>query len=727
LQGKRIGVIEGSLPYQFFSDNQPQVTLVIVENAIDGTRRLLRGEFDALAANAWSELYLLKELNISGIVGLAPFSEGKGNIAVRKGDEVLRSEIDRALTQLQASGEFDQIIDRWSSSKVHLFSDSVVKTAWIAGIVAVLSLVLLSMSWVVLYRKQGALRRAEAKLKLAAMVYQVSSEAMMLTDEDNRIISVNAAFERITGYGADEVTGRAAGFLRSSRDSKFRYREMLGQLARHRHWKGELWLQKKSQESFAAAVTINTTIAPEGAVSRHVILFSDITEKKCADQLIWQQANFDTLTGLPNSSMFQDDLRRELAKASRNGQPLALMFLDLDGFKHVNDSLGHDMGDELLREAAARLRHCVRALDFVARLGGDEFTVILSDLHGLSSVARVAQKILRVLAEPYRLREQFVHVSASIGITLFPQDADSIDDLITNADQAMYAAKQGGRNRYSYFTPSMQEAAQVRTRTISDLRAALDGEQFFIHYQPIVELSSGEIHKAEALIRWQHPTRGVIKPDQFIATAEDIGLIAEFGDWMFRKAATQAARWRQAYFPDFQVSVNISPVQFRDGGIDVVAWLDHLQALDLPGKGIAAEITEGLLLDAGRSVTDKLLTFRDAGIEVALDDFGTGYSALSYLKKFDIDYIKIDQSFVSNLTVDSDDLALCEAIIVMAHKLGVKVIAEGIETGEQCDLLTAAGCDYGQGYFFSRPVSAEKFEETLAGNTAGCCVTGRGV
>ena len=279
----------------------------------------------------------------------------------------------------------------------------------------------------------------------------------------------------------------------------------------------------------------------------------------------------------------------------------------------------------------------------------------------------------------------------------------------------MYQAKNAGRNRYCYFTPSMQKAAQTRMWIANELRDALNKNQFWVAYQPIVELANGNIHKAEALLRWQHPSRGLISPAEFIPIAECSGLIVDIGEWVFREVASQIKHWRSMFHPDFQISVNKSPVQFHSAVDHQVSWIDYMQSLGLPGQSIVVEITEGLLLDAGGMVTEKFIGFRDAGIEVSLDDFGTGYSSLSYLKKFDIDYLKIDRSFVNNLTTDSDDMALCEAIIVMAHKLRIKVIAEGIETPEQRDLLLAVGCDYGQGYLFSKPVPAEAFETLLKG------------
>ncbi|MDO8707072.1 EAL domain-containing protein [Pseudomonas sp.] len=440
----------------------------------------------------------------------------------------------------------------------------------------------------------------------------------------------------------------------------------------------------------------------------------DITKKKESDELIWKQANFDTLTGLPNRRMFHDRLEQDVKKAHRANLKTALLFIDLDKFKEVNDALGHGMGDTLLKEAARRISECVRETDTVARLGGDEFTVILAELGDTSSVERVAEDIRQSLFKPFQLGNEITYISASIGITLHPDDAAETENLLKNADQAMYAAKNKGSNRFEYFTQSMQQAAQARLRLTNELRGALAAGQFRVYYQPIVNLATGHINKAEALIRWQHPVRGIVGPVEFIPLTEETGLIVEIGDWIFKESARQLKLWRTSYNAGFQISVNVSPVQLcNTGSLGGKAWFSYLQGLDLPGKSMVVEITEGLLLGADSDVTSKLLEFRDAGIQSAIDDFGTGYSSLSYLKKFDIDYLKIDQSFVRDLTTDPDDRALSEAIIVMAHKLGLKVIAEGVETEAQRKLLAGAGCDHAQGYLFSRPVPAEKFEELL--------------
>ncbi|OIQ82725.1 cyclic di-GMP phosphodiesterase Gmr [mine drainage metagenome] len=553
----------------------------------------------------------------------------------------------------------------------------------------------------------------EESLRLAASVYEASGEGIMITDADNRIVAVNPAFTTITGYLPEEAVGKNPRIFNSGRHDEAFYRAMWNDINASGHWQGEIWDKRKNGEVYPKWLSINTIFSEDGEVLRRIALFTDNTQKREAEQLIWRQANFDFLTGLPNRQMFHDRLDQDIKKAHRAGLPLALLFIDLDRFKEVNDTLGHDVGDAMLKDAAARLSACVRETDTVARLGGDEFIVILGELDDAGVVERVAQDILRSMAEPFRLENEVVYASASIGITLYPEDATACETLLTNADQAMYAAKQQGRNRYHYFTPAMQRAALSRMRLTGELRGALADDQFRLFYQPIVELDTGAIHKAEALIRWQHPQRGRISPADFISIAEDTGLIVDIGEWVFREAARQASIWRATHHPEFQISINKSPVQFRDESAKYLPWPDQLQQLGQSGQSIVVEMTEGMLMDVSEAINNKLLAFRDTGIQVSLDDFGTGYSSLSYLKKFDIDYLKIDQSFTRNLEPGSDDMALCEAIIVMAHKLGMKVIAEGVETEQQRDLLLAAGCDYGQGYLFSRPVPADQFEALL--------------
>ncbi|MBA4381253.1 MAG: diguanylate cyclase [Sideroxydans sp.] len=552
----------------------------------------------------------------------------------------------------------------------------------------------------------------EEKLRLASMVLENSSEAMFITDENATIIEVNPAFTKLTGYAADEAIGASPSILHSGRHEPAFYKTMWANLKETGHWQGEIWNRRKNGEIFAEWQTINTVYNSDGSVHRHVALFSDITEKKKSEELIWAQANFDQLTSLPNRRMFRDRLTQDIKKAHRAGLGLALMFLDLDRFKEVNDSLGHDTGDALLIEAAQRIAACVRESDTVARLGGDEFTIILAELDDRASVERIAADILRSLSLPFELGVDTAYVSASIGITLYPEDATNLEDMLKNADQAMYVAKNAGRNRFSYFTNAMQEAALYRLHMLNDLRNALAEQQFELHYQPIVDIHTGRIHKAEALLRWFHPKRGLISPAEFIPLAEESGLIHEIGDWVFQQAVAQALDWTKRYGSDFQISVNKSPIQIQSKS-ERCQWKEHLTKTRLSGKNLVIEITEGVLLDHTPAVISELLAFRDAGIQVAIDDFGTGYSALSYLKKLDIDYVKIDQSFILNLQADDNDKALAEAIVVMAHKLGLKVIAEGVETQQQLDLLAKMGCDYAQGFLYSRALTPADFSRLM--------------
>ncbi len=440
--------------------------------------------------------------------------------------------------------------------------------------------------------------------------------------------------------------------------------------------------------------------------------FRDITERKQAEEKIWVQANFDSLTELPNRFMLIDRLNYEIKKSHRTKKLVAVLFLDLDRFKEINDTMGHGMGDQLLIETARRLKHCIRDVDMVARLGGDEFTVILTDLDKAADIERVANSILSALSAPFKLGDKQAYISTSIGIALAPLNGDSSEQLLKHADQAMYSAKAQGRARFQYFTPSMHKHAIARVELINDLRQAISQQQLYLVYQPIVCLKKRRITKAEALIRWQHPVKGLIAPDDFIFLAEETGLIREIGEWVFKQAVKQAARW-QEIDPDFQITVNTSPGQFHDNGIEVDRWIERLKTNKLNGDSVVIEITENLLLGTDEKILDKLASFRKHGIQVSLDDFATGYSSLSYLKEFDIDYLKIDRSFVKHLAPGTKEFVLCQAIISIANQFGIQVIAEGIETPEQYQLLQDFNCDYGQGYYFSKPVKADEFEELL--------------
>ncbi len=439
-------------------------------------------------------------------------------------------------------------------------------------------------------------------------------------------------------------------------------------------------------------------------------LLKEITNRE--QKHLFELAHFDQLTKLPNRRLFIDRLGQELMKAKRLGTSIALLFIDLDHFKAVNDSMGHAKGDELLMQVAQRIKDSIRTSDTVARLGGDEFTAILTNYGGHSHLERITQNIIDELAAPFDLgADEIAHVSGSIGIALYPDDADDLTSLLQHADHAMYAAKEAGRNGFRYFLPTMQYEALEKMKLTNDLRLALKGGQLEVHYQPIVEAHTGRIFKAEALLRWRHPTRGMISPVDFIPLAEESRLIIEIGEWVFFEAIKSIEAWHEQTGQIIQVSVNKSPVQFIRKSSH--AWNDRLKASNLPRGVITVEITEGLLLNDSEHVYNSLLRFQEAGVEVSIDDFGTGFSALSYLNKFHIDYLKIDKSFIQNMFENKSNQALTEAIIVMAHKLGIRTIAEGVETVEQRDMLITSGCDYMQGYLYSRPVPYAQFTELL--------------
>jgi diguanylate cyclase (GGDEF)-like protein/PAS domain S-box-containing protein len=542
---------------------------------------------------------------------------------------------------------------------------------------------------------------------------ECQSEYIIRFDLDGRYVFANRAFCEAAGRTQEQILGTRWGSMLHPDDAAM-VRETVQKILRGPGAResmefrvlfpaGERWIAWE-----AAAI-----LDPGGKVIELQAVGRDTTEQRKSQEIIWHQANFDQLTGLPNRRLLRDRLEQQVRESRRSRWPLALMFIDLDRFKEVNDALGHEQGDLLLKEVARRLRGCVRETDTVARLGGDEFTVVLGRMKSTARVSVICAQILRKLEEPYQLGPHKAHIAASIGLTYYPDDASDVQGLLRNADQAMYEAKRLGGNRFHYFEPSLQEAALRRIQTANDLRDALAADQFEVHYQPIVELATGRITKAEALVRWKHPTRGMLGPAEFIPIAEETGLISGIGEWVFRQAAQQAAHWRASRVGTIQISVNKSPVQFRETLGRESEWSDYLGSLSLGSDAIVIEITEGLLLDSSGPIRSAVSKCRDYGFEISLDDFGTGYSSLSYLKSFNINYLKIDQAFVRGLGTDANDNALCEAIIVMAHKLGLKVIAEGVESSTQRDLLAAAGCDYAQGYFYSRPVAPAEFEKLV--------------
>lgn len=551
-------------------------------------------------------------------------------------------------------------------------------------------------------------RKIEEDMRIAATVYETSREAIFVTDAENRIIAANPAFTQATGYSLSDVRGKNPNLFKSGRHDAAFYKEFWRALNQESYWSGEIWDRRKTGEEYIKRLSVRVVRDGAGQAFRYVATFSDITEWKQNEETIWRQANYDGLTRLPNRAMFRDRLQQGVNAARRAGHKLALVMIDLDRFKEINDSFGHNVGDELLKEVGARVAASVRDEDTAARLGGDEFAVVVSDIEQVRDASQYAEVLLERLSQPFDLGDKHVFISASVGISVYPDDTDALETLFTYADQAMYAAKNRGRNRFSFYTPELQDAAVHRMQLSMDMRIALAEGQFRVLYQPIVTLETGRVTKAEALVRWVHPSRGMISPAEFVPFAEETGLIVPLGDFVAREAAAWAARWRAELAPDFQISINLSPVQLRQPRAGAEGVLAAMRAHGLSGRALVVELTEGLLLNSETSVEDNLDSLRAAGLEVALDDFGTGYSSLSYLRTFDLDYLKIDRSFVEDLR--GSGAGLCEAIVVMAHRLGLKVVAEGVEAEWQKDLLAAMGCDYLQGYLYSPPLPPEEFE-----------------
>lgn len=442
-------------------------------------------------------------------------------------------------------------------------------------------------------------------------------------------------------------------------------------------------------------------------------LASIAIERDRANKLIWQQANYDALTGLPNRELSAVHINVAINNAARNKQKFALMFLDLDRFKEVNDTLGHDAGDLLLIEASRRIKNCVRASDSVARLGGDEFVVLLNNVEGEKGVEKVASNILQALTDPFQLNEDIAHVSASIGITFFPDDGKGLDELMKNADQAMYQAKESGRDRFSYFTNELREEANERRQLSENLRRAIKEDELVLHYQPVVDLKSGRIIGAEALLRWQHPTRGMLYPDDFIELSDETGQTFQLTQWVVKQAITQSNIWREMVGESFKISVNTSLRQYTDNSRHSEYWLAELEANKNKAQNIIFEVSEQLLVNPTDDIIANIERIKACGIELAIDDFGAGYSSLAFIKQLGIDYLKIDKQFVANVAATKDGQVLCEAILAMATKLGTKVVAEGIEQPHQLQVLQHIGCEFGQGYYLAYPLSAQIFTERL--------------
>ncbi|MCP4990337.1 MAG: EAL domain-containing protein [Colwellia sp.] len=551
----------------------------------------------------------------------------------------------------------------------------------------------------------------EGDQKVSAAVFKYASEAIMISNGNNEIESVNPAFCHISGYSLEEVLGKSPNVLTSGKHDSSFYQDMWQALDNDSCWQGEIWNKRKNGEIYPEFLSISVVRDKDNKPIQYISLFSDITKHKKFEEDIWLQANFDSLTGLPNRNLFVDRLHNELKLINRNESELALLFIDLDRFKYVNDTWGHNSGDQLLKLAAIRLSNCVREKDTVSRFGGDEFVVLLLGLTNRLAIERVVKNILSSLSLPFYLHNNNeAVVSASIGVTLAPCDGNSVEVLLKNADTAMYQAKSAGRNTYQFFLPSMNESLNQRMYIEQALRQAIKNKEFVLHYQPVVLIGNGGIVGAEALIRWQHPNKGLVYPDSFIGIAEETGLIEPIGQWVIEQACSDLKQWHEQGVA-MQVAVNVSSRQCKQSCQTPIREIlsNALKANKIGPSYIKVEITESLLMDNSQEMITTLQGIRSLGVAIHLDDFGTGYSSLSYLKNFPIDILKIDRSFIEGAIDDKTDASLVEAVVRIGHSLSLKLVGEGIETKQHYDYLRSLGCDYGQGYLMSKPIPFDEF------------------
>ena len=570
--------------------------------------------------------------------------------------------------------------------------------------------------FIVLARDITRPKQAESDLRVAATAFN-AQQGMAITGTDKIIIRVNPGFTQITGYSAEEAVGRSLNFLNSGRHDSAFYLDMWDTVVRTGFWQGEVWNRRKNGDVYPDMRSVTAVRTEAGAITHYVNTFADYTERKATEDEIRNLAFYDALTQLPNRRLLLDRLRQSLLASARNGHTGALQFIDLDNFKTLNDTLGHDMGDLLLQQVAERLSHCVREADTVARLGGDEFVVMAEGLNPAGDTAAgqaraLGEKIVAALNLPYQLANREYHITPSIGIALYSGNTETTDEVLKHADLAMYQAKAAGRNTLRFFNPGMQAVVNARVALEADIRLALAGQQFSLHYQPQIN-RAGQTSGAEALLRWKHPQRGMISPAEFIPVAEETGLILPLGDWVLKTACAQLVAWAgDPRLAHLSLAVNVSARQFRQQD-----FTDRVLAL-VKGMGVDArrlklELTESLLVNDVEDTIAKMTLLKTHGVGFSLDDFGTGYSSLSYLKRLPLDQLKIDQSFVRDLLTDPNDAAIARTVIALGHSLGLAVIAEGVETEAQRAFLASQGCDAYQGYLFSRPLAAAPFGDWL--------------
>lgn len=675
---------------------------------IQATQQQLRATIDAIPDP-------LFELDQDGVY--CNVHSPRAELLVGPAEELLGRKVSEVLPATAASAVMgvlqEALVQGWSTGRQIIVELPHLGTTWFE-----LSAALKATSrpeaprFIVLSRDVTERKRAEEQLQLTAQVFDQSSEAIVIADAAHTIVRVNRAFTRITGYTQPEAVGHPLNLIAVTKPNPgFEPNGIYAQLASGGSWEGEAWGGRKDGSQYPQWLSISGVRDIDGTVTHSITLFRDITTQREAQDRIQRLAHFDPLTGLPNRTLLAERARIHIAQQHALGASLAMLFLDLDHFKNVNDSLGHRTGDTLLVAVAKRLESLITEQDTIARLGGDEFLLLLPSASA-SAAADTAARLLAAVAEPFQIDAYELTTTLSIGIAMYPADGDSFDTLYQRADAAMYRAKQSGRNRYGFYTADLQERTARALLIENAMRRALERDQFELHYQPQVSLATGRTVGAEALLRWRHPDLGWISPAEFIPVAETSGMIVAIGEWVIRTAVHDAKRWLDMQLPLLAVSVNVSAVQFRHAQLPEMVTR-CLEEAGLPARRLELELTEGAAVDDPAAALAMMDELHDRGVRLSMDDFGTGYSSLSYLKRFQIYKLKIDQSFVRDLEDDANDRAIVSAIIRMAQALGMLTTAEGVETEGQLEFLREHGCQEGQGYYFSRPLPASAFEAYL--------------
>jgi diguanylate cyclase (GGDEF)-like protein/PAS domain S-box-containing protein len=564
---------------------------------------------------------------------------------------------------------------------------------------------------------RNAQRKGEEDLRLAAKVFENSVEGTMITDREATILRINKAFTDVTGYSQAEVVGRKPNLLQSGRHNEAFYQHLWAALLKQGYWQGEIWNRRKSGEVYPEWLTISAVHNEAGEVTHYIGGFTDLSQQKQAEERIQYLMYFDALTDLPNRILFRDRFKQCMAQARQEDHRVAFLHLDLDRFIHINDTLGHQLGDQLLRQVGQRLVSQTGNQNVVARLGGDEFAICLPDLGEDGDVEDKVQLVLQIFSAPFRVMGKEVFLVPTIGVALYPDDTDNYDELARYADTAVHYAKHQGGANHQFYQKAMNANIQERLNMENALRRALERQEFQLHYQPQIDLHSGRLIGVEALLRWRSAQMGMVLPAQFISLLEETGLIFPVGEWVVREVCRQQRAWHDAGCAPLSIAVNLSARQFRNQGL-ITAIRQILEETAVGHQCLEFELTESCIMDDPEAALSTLSAFHDMGIRIAIDDFGTGYSSLSYLKRFPLDVLKIDRSFVADVPGDAEDAAIVEAIIAMAHRLNLHVIAEGVETREQADFLLAQGCDGVQGYFYGHPVPAEELLPRLPRQTS---------